>query len=69
MLALPGGGFIVTWTSVGQGGNGDGVYAQRYGADGARFGAEFRLNPVIGGDQHLPAMAAAGASMAATSTR
>lgn len=36
--ALPDGGFVVTWTSFAQDGNFDGVYAQRYDADGSAVG-------------------------------
>jgi serralysin len=32
VAALADGGFVVTWTSVGQDGSGDGIYAQRYTA-------------------------------------
>src|SRR5262249_50580984 len=48
---LPDGGFVVTWTSSGQDGSGYGVYGQRYAADGASLGGEFRLNQITAGDQ------------------
>jgi hypothetical protein len=38
------GDFVVAWESSVQDGSNLGVYAQRYGADGARRGAEFRVN-------------------------
>lgn len=38
------GDFVVTWTSSGQDGDGNGVYAQRYNASGIAQGAEFRVN-------------------------
>ncbi|HEX8257295.1 MAG TPA: putative Ig domain-containing protein [Allosphingosinicella sp.] len=60
LLALPGGGFVVSWTSVGQDGSGGGVYGQLYGADGARAGAEFRINATTAGYQQLSSMAATG---------
>lgn len=42
--ALADGGFLITWSSLGQDGNGYGVYAQRYDAAGAVVGDEFRVN-------------------------
>jgi len=42
--ALLDGGFVVTWTSLGQDGSKEGIYGQRYGANGAAIGAEFRIN-------------------------
>ena len=50
----------MSWTSVGQDGDGGGVYAQLYGPGGARAGAEFRVNTTTTGYQHVSAMAAAG---------
>ena len=44
VAGLAGGGFVVTWTSVDQDGSGQGVYGQRYGADGNPVGDEFRVN-------------------------
>ncbi|MGD9857646.1 MAG: cadherin domain-containing protein, partial [Planctomycetaceae bacterium] len=38
------GNFVVTWTSDGQDGDGEGVYAQRYNADGIRLGDEFQVH-------------------------
>jgi len=38
------GDFVVTWTSVGQDGDSNGIYAQRYQSDGTTLGAEFRVN-------------------------
>ena len=38
------GSFIVTWDSIGQDGNGNGVYSQRYNASGSRVGGEFQVN-------------------------
>ena len=54
---LTGGGFILTWVSAGQDGSGDGIYAQRFAADGTPAGAEFRVNSVTSGDQRNPAVA------------
>jgi Ca2+-binding RTX toxin-like protein len=47
--ALPGGGFVVTWT--GPDASGSGVYAQRFDASGARLGAETLVNTVTAGQQ------------------
>jgi hypothetical protein len=41
---LTDGGFVVTWTSAGQDGSEEGIYAQRYHPGGGRFGNEFRVN-------------------------
>jgi len=49
--ALPDGGFVVTWTSFAQDGNFDGVYAQRYDADGSAVG-DFTLTGSANND-HL----------------
>ncbi|MDB5987018.1 MAG: hypothetical protein JWR16_2071 [Nevskia sp.] len=38
------GAFVIVWDSVGQNGNGLGVYGQRYAANGAPLGGEFKLN-------------------------
>ena len=38
------GDFVVTWTSGGQDGSNDGVYAERYNAAGVAQGSEFRVN-------------------------
>ena len=56
------GDYIVTWTSNGQDGSGDGVYAQRYNAAGVAQGIEFRVNTTTVGEQRLStvAMDAAG---------
>lgn len=44
IAALPGGGWVAAWTSVGQDGDGGGIYAQRFDAQGNPLGAEFRVN-------------------------
>jgi hypothetical protein len=38
------GDFVIAWTSYNQDGDGDGVYAQRYTANGVKQGVEFRVN-------------------------
>jgi len=51
MAGLNDGGFIVTWDSTGQDGDGEGVYGQRYDATGATVGAEFQVNEATAGGQ------------------
>ncbi|RYD67636.1 MAG: hypothetical protein EOP58_02655, partial [Sphingomonadales bacterium] len=55
---LTGGGYVVAWTSEGQDGSGDGVYAQRYNADGTPAGVEFRIATTTLSDQRTPSLAA-----------
>ncbi len=43
-IGLPDGGWVVTWTSAGQDGSGDGIYQRRYNADGSIHGGEGRVN-------------------------
>lgn len=57
IAALAGGGWIVAWTSYAQDGDGMGVYAQRFGADGRPLDSEFRVNAVVAGDQQDVALA------------
>ena len=51
------GDFVVVWESYGQDGSGTGVYAQRYAADGAARGEEFRVNSHTDGSQASAAVA------------
>ncbi len=44
---LADGGFVVTWQSAGQDGDGFGVYGQRFDAAGVAVGVEFRVNTYI----------------------
>jgi hypothetical protein len=53
----PTGGFAVTWTSTGQDGSGDGVYAQQYDAAGLPRGGEFRVAETTAGRQYSGAPA------------
>ncbi|GAB1459272.1 hypothetical protein MASR2M50_10460 [Thauera sp.] len=48
---LAGGGYVVVWTSRGQDGSNDGIYAQRYDASGIPVGPEFRVNSSTSGYQ------------------
>ena len=52
VTALLDGGFVVTWQSYTQDGSGWGVYGQRYDADGAALGAEFRVNSHTASEQY-----------------
>jgi hypothetical protein len=51
VAALTDGGFIITWQSYGQDGDGWGIYGQRYDANGNRQGAEFLVNTTTATDQ------------------
>jgi hypothetical protein len=52
--------FVVTWTSVGQDGSEDGVFARAYDANGVPFtAAEFQVNEITTGSQSAPAVALA----------
>ena len=58
MAALVDGGWVVSWTSNGQDGSADGIYAQRYNAAGAAQGVEFQVNSFTSGDQLESSIAA-----------
>jgi hypothetical protein len=47
------GNFVIAWTSYGQDGGADGVFARRFLASGAARGAEFRVNTYTAGDQFV----------------
>jgi hypothetical protein len=49
--ALNDGGFVVTWTSEGQDGSGNGIYGQRYDSAGVAVGSEFQVNSTTANDQ------------------
>ena len=51
VASLEDGGFVVSWTSQGQDGSGEGVYAQRYDAAGVAVGTEFLVNGTTAGTQ------------------
>ncbi|MFZ2725739.1 MAG: calcium-binding protein [Methylococcaceae bacterium] len=51
ITALVNGGFVVTWTDNVKDGNGNGVYGQRYNADGTAVGGEFLVNTITTGNQ------------------
>lgn len=50
-------GFVVTWTSEGQDGDGTSVHGRRFAGDGAPLGPDFRVNTVTAGDQGLASVA------------
>ncbi|PWR04450.1 hypothetical protein DKT77_00335, partial [Meridianimarinicoccus roseus] len=57
---LADGGYVVVWQSRNQdnpGDNNEGVFAQRYDADGVPVGAEFQVNTTIGAGQRDPDVA------------
>ncbi len=58
MATLADGGYVISWTSTGQDGSGDGIYAQRYDANGIAVGAETRVNTYTTGDQSSSAITA-----------
>ena len=51
------GRFVVAWVSDGQDGDGDGIFARRFAADGGALGDEFLVNTDIAGDQSAPSVA------------
>jgi hypothetical protein len=51
------GDFVLTWESEGQDGDGTGVFAQRYTADGTPAGSEFQVNTYTTGNQWFPLIA------------
>lgn len=58
IAALKDGGFVIAWHSNVQDGNGYGIFAQRYNADGTRNGVEFQVNTYTSSDQQYPYVAA-----------
>ncbi|HEX7182372.1 MAG TPA: hypothetical protein VF756_11050 [Thermoanaerobaculia bacterium] len=60
VTALQNGGFLVLWTSgAGQDGDGSGIFARTYAADGTPRGREIRINLNRTGSQQSPAVAVA----------
>ncbi|WP_159690023.1 PKD domain-containing protein [Cognatazoarcus halotolerans] len=63
MAALADGGYVIVWTSVqasqfvSQDGWSDGVYGQRYDANGVPVGSEFQINSYTPNQQNTPAVA------------
>ena len=53
------GEFVIAWDSEAEDGDGYGVYARRYAADGTPVGSIFQVNSTTPGDQTRPAVAMA----------
>lgn len=51
---LEDGGWVVTWTSLGQDGSKTGIYQQRYNANGVAVGAETQVNSYTTEGQYAP---------------
>jgi hypothetical protein len=56
-VAMSADGFVVTWQSLAQDGDGNGIYAQRYDAIGTALGGEFPVNTTTASEQTTPAVA------------
>lgn len=54
VTGLADGGWVVSWTSTGQDGSGDGVYQQRFNADGTKAGQETLVNSTTVNGQYDP---------------
>ncbi len=57
IAGLEGGGYIVVWQGLGRGDD-FGIFAQRYGADGAPVGVETRINSTTADLQQVPSVSA-----------
>ncbi len=51
------GNFVVAWDSIGQDGDIDGIYAQRFKSDGSKTGAEFAISQTKTNEQQKPVAA------------
>jgi VCBS repeat-containing protein len=58
VAGLSNGGYVVTWMSYGQDGDGWGIYGQRYDASGTAVGGETQINTTTVSDQIDPSVAA-----------
>jgi hypothetical protein len=56
--ALSDGNVVVVWSSIGQDGSMQGIFAQRFSATGAKLGGEFQINQFSAYNQRSPAIAA-----------
>ena len=56
--ALSDGGFVITWESNNQDGNGYGIFGQRYDASGNAAGGEFQINTTTSDQQNGPSVTA-----------
>ena len=57
IASLPNGEFVITWQSNGQDGDGYGIYAQHFAANGNRVGNEFQVNTYTANNQFDSAIA------------
>jgi methionine-rich copper-binding protein CopC len=57
IASLADGGFVVVWESVGQDGDGYGVYGQKFDKDGKEVGSEFQVNTWTIDYQWFPSIA------------
>jgi len=57
IAALNDGGFVVTWESKDQDGDGSGIYGQRFDSAGSAVGSEFQVNTTITDEQSQPSVA------------
>lgn len=55
--SLVDGGFVSIWTSEGQDGSGEGVFAQRFDSNANKIGGEFLINSQTAGDQRRASIA------------
>jgi phosphoheptose isomerase len=51
------GDFVVAWTSTGQDGDADGVFARRFDSSGSALGGELQVNTFTSGRQNYPVIA------------
>jgi hypothetical protein len=58
VVAAAGGGFVIAWSSDGQDGAAEGVFAQRFDAEGEKAGEEFPVSAFTTGAQTWPQIAA-----------
>ena len=58
VTGLADGGFVAAWSSYGQDGSGEGIFAQRFDEDGVRVGECFQTNNFAARNQERPAIAA-----------
>jgi len=58
IATLENGGVVVVWESVGQDGSGEGIYGQRFNAQGIRVGSEFLINQSTAANQSDPSVTA-----------
>jgi hypothetical protein len=54
VASFPDGHFVVVWTSMGQDGSAEGIYAQRFGVSGNAEGSEIQVHDVTAGTQKWP---------------